>query len=50
MAVAAIPGARLGAAVSHRVSSRHLKRALAITIVLAAARVWWDVIQMLARG
>ena len=50
VAVAAIPGARLGAAVSHRVSSRHLKRALAITIVLAAARVWWDVIQMLARG
>jgi uncharacterized membrane protein YfcA len=48
--VGAIPGARLGAAASHRVSSRHLKWALAITIVLAAARVWWDVIQMLVRG
>jgi uncharacterized protein len=50
VAVGAIPGAQLGAAASHRVSSRHLKLALAITIVLAAARVWWDVIQMLARA
>jgi uncharacterized protein len=49
VAVGAIPGAQLGAAASHRVSSRHLKRALAITIVLSAARVWWHVIQMLAR-
>jgi len=50
VAVGVIPGAQLGAAASHRVSSRYLKRALAITIVLAAARVWWDVIQMLTRG
>ncbi|HEU5193794.1 MAG TPA: sulfite exporter TauE/SafE family protein [Methylomirabilota bacterium] len=50
VAVGAIPGAQLGAAASHRVSSRHLKWALAITIVLAAMRVWWDVIQMLTRG
>lgn len=50
VAVGAIPGAQLGAAASHRVSSRHLKWALAVTIVLAAARVWWDVIQMLVRA
>jgi uncharacterized membrane protein YfcA len=50
VAVGAIPGAQLGAAASHRVSSRHLKWALAGTIVLAAARVWWDVIRMLARA
>jgi uncharacterized membrane protein YfcA len=50
VAVGAIPGAQLGAAASHRVSSRHLKWALAVTIVVAAARVWWDVIQMLVRA
>jgi uncharacterized protein len=50
VAVGAIPGAQLGAAASNRVSPRHLKWALAVTIVLAAARVWWDVIQMLARS
>jgi uncharacterized protein len=50
VAVGAIPGAQLGAAASHRVRSQHLKWALAITIVLAAARVWWDVIQMLVRA
>ena len=50
VAVGAIPGAQLGAAASHRVSTRHLKWALAVTIVLAAARVWWDVVLMLARA
>jgi len=50
VALGAIPGARLGAAASHRVSSRNLKLALAITIVLSAARVWWDVIQTLSRA
>jgi uncharacterized membrane protein YfcA len=49
VAVGAIPGAQLGAAASHRVSSRNLKWALAVTIVLAAARVWWDVIHMIVR-
>lgn len=39
----AIPGAQLGAMVSRRVSTRHLKLVLSITIVLAAVRVWWDV-------
>jgi uncharacterized membrane protein YfcA len=46
----AIPGARLGAAVSRRVSVRHLKLAFAVTVVLAAARVWWDVIRALSLG
>ena len=50
VALGAIPGAQLGAAASHRVSSRHLKLALAITIGLSAARVWWDVIQTLWRA
>ena len=50
VAVGAIPGAQLGAAASNRVSSRNLKWALAVTIVLAAARVWWDVIHLMARG
>ena len=46
----AIPGAQLGAAASRRVSARQLKRILAITIVLVAVRVWWDVIRALSRG
>jgi uncharacterized membrane protein YfcA len=46
----AIPGAQLGAAVSRRVSVWHLKLAFAVTVVLAAARVWWDVIRALLLG
>ena len=45
VALGAIPGAQLGAAVSRRVSPRNLKLVYSITVVLAAARVWWDVIR-----
>lgn len=45
VALGAIPGAQLGAAVSRRVSPRSLKLVYSITVVLAAARVWWDVIR-----
>jgi uncharacterized protein len=50
VALGAIPGAQLGAAVSRRVSVWHLKLAFAVTVVLAAARVWWDVIRALSLG
>lgn len=46
----AIPGAQLGAAVSRRASVWHLKLVFAVTVVLAAARVWWDVIRALSLG
>lgn len=50
VALGAIPGAQLGAAVSRRVSTRNLKLVFSITVVLAAARVWWDVIRTLSLG
>ncbi|OLD39930.1 MAG: hypothetical protein AUI57_01325 [Candidatus Rokubacteria bacterium 13_1_40CM_2_68_8] len=50
VALGAIPGAQLGAAASHRVSTRNLKLVLAITIVLVALRVWWDVVRALGIG
>jgi uncharacterized protein len=50
VALGAIPGAQLGAAASRRISTRNLKLLLAATIVLVAARVWWDVIRVLSLG
>ncbi|MBI4269723.1 MAG: sulfite exporter TauE/SafE family protein [Candidatus Rokubacteria bacterium] len=39
----ALAGAQLGAAVSRRMSTAHLRHLLSGVIVLAALRVWWDV-------
>jgi len=50
VAAGAIPGHQLGAMMSRRLSSRHLKQALAVTIVVAALRVWWDVLRAMSRG
>lgn len=50
VAAGAIPGAQLGAMMSRRLSSRHLKQALAVTIVVAALRVWWDVLHAMSSG
>jgi uncharacterized protein len=44
VAVGALPGARLGAAVSRRVPGTSLKIALGVTIVLSAMQVWWDLL------
>jgi uncharacterized membrane protein YfcA len=43
VALGAVPGAQLGAAVSRRLSVWQLKLALGLTIGLIAVRVWWDV-------
>jgi hypothetical protein len=44
VALGAIPGAQLGAAVSRALSAAQLKLALALTIVIIGVRVWWDVL------
>jgi uncharacterized membrane protein YfcA len=44
VALGAVPGAQLGAAVSRRLSAGQLKLALGLTIALIAARVWWNVL------
>jgi uncharacterized membrane protein YfcA len=44
VAVGAVPGARLGAAVSRRLSTRQLRRLLLILILATGARVWWDLL------
>ncbi len=44
VALGAIPGAQLGAAVSRRVPGSRLKLALAVLIVLTGIRVWWDLL------
>lgn len=44
VALGAVPGAQLGAAVSHRLPAPALKLALAIVILLTAARMWADLL------
>jgi len=44
VALGAVPGAQLGAAVSCRLSGDQLKLALGLVIVVIAIRVWWDVL------
>jgi uncharacterized protein len=44
VAVGAVPGARLGAAVSRRLSGTTLKLALFAIILISGVRVWWDVL------
>jgi len=44
MALGAVPGARLGAAVSRRLSAVHLKLALGLAILAIGIRVWLDVL------
>ncbi|MCL6640313.1 MAG: TSUP family transporter, partial [Candidatus Rokubacteria bacterium] len=44
VALGAVPGAQLGAAVSRRLSAGQLKAAFGVTIAVIALRVWWDVL------
>lgn len=44
VALGAVPGAQLGAAVSRRLSADQLRLALGVTIVAIGVRVWWDVL------
>jgi uncharacterized membrane protein YfcA len=44
MALGAVPGARIGAAVSRRLSAFHLKLALGLAILAIGIRVWLDVL------
>ena len=44
VALGAIPGAQLGAAVSHRLSPSHLRMTLFLIVVATALRVWWHVL------
>src|SRR5947199_6077947 len=44
VAIGAVPGAQLGAALSRRLSGSQLKLALGLIIVVIAVRVWWDVL------
>lgn len=45
VALGAVPGAQLGAAVSQRMAPQHLKLTLAIIIAVIAVRVWADVLR-----
>jgi uncharacterized protein len=45
VAVAALPGAQLGAWVSRRVSSGRLRGLLFVIVLLTALRVWWDLLR-----
>jgi len=44
VAMGAVPGAQLGAALSRRLSGSQLRLALGVIIVAIAIRVWWDVL------
>lgn len=44
VALGALPGAQLGAAVSRRVAGSRLRWALLAVILLTAVRVWWDLL------
>jgi uncharacterized protein len=44
VAVGAVPGARVGAALSRRLSGAALKRALFVIILMTGVRVWWSVL------
>jgi uncharacterized membrane protein YfcA len=39
-----MPGARLGAMTSRRLTGSGLKRVLFIVILASAVRVWWDLL------
>jgi uncharacterized membrane protein YfcA len=40
----AVPGAQVGAALSHRVAAKRLKWVLAAVILVTVSRVWWDLL------
>lgn len=42
VALGALPRAQLGALVSRRLTTRQLRVALGVVIVIIAVRVWWD--------
>lgn len=44
VALGAVPGAQLGAAVSRRLSGSRLRLVLVLVIVASAGRVWWDLL------
>lgn len=44
VALGAVPGAQLGAAVSRRLSGEQLRLALGLVIAVIAVRVWWNVL------
>lgn len=44
VALGALPGAQLGAAVSRRLPPAHLRALLLAVVALTALRVWWDVL------
>ena len=44
VALGALPGARMGAALSRRMSGTALKAALFVIILITGVRVWWDVL------
>lgn len=44
VAIGAVPGAQLGAALSRRLSGSQLRLALGLIIAIIAVRVWWDVL------
>ena len=46
VALGAVPGAQLGALVSRRVPPAWLRRALLVTVLLTAVRVWWDLLRL----
>lgn len=45
VALAALPGAQLGAQVSRRLSSGRLRGVLFVVVLLTALRVWWDLLR-----
>ena len=47
--VGALPGAQIGSHFSARVSGRVLRIALAVVVIVSAARVWWDLLSRLIR-
>jgi len=44
VALGALPGARLGAAVGRRLTYVHLRLVLLLVVALSAGRVWWDLL------
>ena len=45
VALAALPGAQVGAWVSRRLSSGWLRGVLFVIVLLTALRVWWDLLR-----
>jgi uncharacterized protein len=50
VALAAVPGAQLGALASRRLSGHRLRSLLFLIVLLTAARVWWDLLHQLIDG